>query len=240
MVFKYSLESFIPKERDTPQYNRYKAALYEQFARVGKALSSARRIELLDLLLQAERTVEDLADQTTMSIANTSQHLQVLKQARIVESERRGNHVVYRVTSDQAGNLLTSIQQFAEVGLAEVDAITRRFHDGCEEMEPLDRVQLMARAKTGDAIVLDVRPRAEYEAGHLPYAESLPLADLELRLASLPKDKQVVAYCRGPYCVLAVEAVERLRERGFNAVRLEDGVREWQEQGLPVEYDESA
>jgi rhodanese-related sulfurtransferase/DNA-binding MarR family transcriptional regulator len=223
-----------------PRYGRYKTALYDQFARVGKALSSARRIELLDLLLQAERTVEDLAGQTNMSIANTSQHLQVLKQARIVESERRGNHVVYRVTSDHAGNLLTSIQQFAEVGLAEVDAITRRFHDGCEEMEPVDRVQLMTRAKTGDAIVLDVRPKAEYEAGHLPYAESLPLEDLEQRLASLPKDKQIVAYCRGPYCVLAVEAVDRLREQGFNAVRLEDGVREWQEQGLPIEYEESA
>jgi len=175
-----------------------------------------------------------------MSVANTSQHLQILKQTRIVESTRHGNRVVYRVSNDQAGALLTSIQQFAEHGLAEVEAITRRFHDGCEEMEPVDRVQLMARAKSGDAIVLDVRPKAEYQAGHLPYAESLPLSDLEERLASLPKDKQIVAYCRGPYCVLAVEAVERLRQKGFNAVRLEDGVREWQEQGLPVEYAESA
>lgn len=222
-----------------PEYGRYKNALYEQFARVGKALCSARRLELLDLLLQAERTVEDLASETNMSVANTSQHLQVLKQARIVESQRRGNHVVYRVTHAQAADLLSSIQQFAEVGLTEVDAIMRRFHDGREDMEPVDRVQLMALAKIGDAIVLDVRPTEEYAAGHLPYAESLPLEDLELRLASLPKDKQIVAYCRGPYCVLAVEAVERLREKGFDAVRLQDGIREWQDQGLPVEYIDS-
>ncbi|MBU4557148.1 MAG: metalloregulator ArsR/SmtB family transcription factor [Actinobacteria bacterium] len=223
-----------------PQYDRYKTALYEQFARVGKALCSAKRLELIDLLLQTERSVEELANETSMSVANTSQHLQVLKQARIVESTRHGNRVVYRVSSEQAGALLTSIQQFAEQGLAEVEAITRRFHDGCAEMEPVDRVDLMARAGAGDVIVLDVRPRAEYEAGHLPFAESLPLEDLEQRLASLPKDKQIVAYCRGPYCVLAVEAVDRLRQRGFNAVRLEDGIREWQEQGLPVEYEESA
>lgn len=222
------------------RYERDKSALYEQFARVGKALCSAKRLELLDLLLQANRTVEELAKESGMSVANTSQHLQTLKQARIVESERRGNNVVYRATGEHAGLLLSSIQQFAEHGLAEVDAITRRFYDGCEEMEPVNRVQLMARAKTGDAIVLDVRPKAEYEAGHLPFAESLPLEDLEQRLESLPKDKQIVAYCRGPFCVLAVEAVERLRQRGFNAIRLEDGVREWQEHGLPIERAKSA
>jgi rhodanese-related sulfurtransferase/DNA-binding transcriptional regulator YhcF (GntR family) len=223
-----------------PQYDRYNTALYEQFARVGKALCSARRLELIDLLLQAQRTVNDLARQTGMSVANTSQHLQILKQARLVESERRGNNIVYRPTSDLVGGLLTSIQQFAENDLAEVEAITRRFHDGCEEMEPVDRVQLMKLAKAGDAIVLDVRPKAEYEAGHLPFAESLPLEELGQRLASLPKDKQIVAYCRGPYCVLAVEAVERLRQEGFDAIRLEDGVREWQERGLPIECAESA
>jgi len=223
-----------------PQYASYKAALYEQFARVGKALCSAKRLELLDLLLQTPRPVDELANETGMSIANTSQHLQILKQARIVDSQRRGNHVVYRVTSEHAGLLLSSIQQFAEHGLAEVEAITRHFHDAREEMEPVDRIQLMARAKIGDAIVLDVRPRAEFEAGHLPFAQSLPLEDLEQRLASLPKDKEIVAYCRGPYCVLAVEAVERLRQNGYNAVRLQDGVREWQERGLPVERVKSA
>lgn len=223
-----------------PQYDKYKMALYEQFARVGKALCSAKRLELLDLLLQAERPVEELACETGMSVANTSQHLQILKQTRIVDSERHGNHVVYRVTSDHAGTLLTSIQRFAEDGLAEVEAIIHRFHDDCDEMEPVDRVQLMDLAKAGDTIVLDVRPKAEYEASHLPFAESLPLEELEQRLASLPKDKQIVAYCRGPYCVLAVEAVERLRQEGFDAVRLEDGVREWQERGLPIECVESA
>ncbi|MBE0417544.1 MAG: metalloregulator ArsR/SmtB family transcription factor [Coriobacteriia bacterium] len=223
-----------------PGYDKYKSALYEQFARVGKALCSARRLELLDLLLQAERSVEELAHQSGMSVANTSQHLQVLKQARVVESERHGNRVVYRVANEFVGGLLSDIQQFAQHGLAEVEAITRRFHEGCEDMEPVDCARLLRLAESGNVIVLDVRPRAEYEAGHLPYATSMPLEELEQRLASLPKDKRIVAYCRGPYCVLAVEAVERLRQEGFDAIRLEDGVREWQERGLPVEYAESA
>jgi len=221
-------------------YAKDKAALYEQFARVGKALCSSRRLELIDLLLQAERTVEGLSRETGMSIANTSQHLQVLKQARVVDSERSGNHVVYRVASEHVGPLLSSIQQFAEAGLAEVDAITRRFHEGRTDMEGIDRAQLMSRARSGDVIVLDVRPQTEYEAGHLPFAESLPLERLEQRLSSLPKGKQIVAYCRGPYCVLAVEAVERLRQEGFDAVRLEDGVREWQDHGLPIEHAETS
>ncbi len=217
-------------------YARDKAALYEQFARVGKALCSARRLELIDLLLQAERTVEVLAGETGMSVANTSHHLQVLKQTRIVESERDGNHVIYRVAGEHVGALLAGVQQFAEESLAEVEAITRRFHDQREDMEAIDREQLISRAQSGDTIVLDVRPREEYEAGHLPFAQSLPLEELEQRLATLPKDKQIAAYCRGPFCVLAVEAVDTLRRRGFDAVRLEDGVREWQEHGLPVEH----
>lgn len=222
------------------QYSRYKSDLYEQFARVGKALSSAKRLELLDLLLQAERSVEELARVTGMSIANTSQHLQVMKQARLVESERQGNFIVYRPTSEHVTPLLATIQHFAEHELAEVEAITRHFHDNREQMEAVDRNLLLQRAEAGDVIVLDVRPTAEYEAGHLPHAVSLPLEDLEQRLSTLPKDKEIVAYCRGPYCVLAVEAVDRLRKEGFTAVRLEDGVREWNEHGLPVEYAETA
>lgn len=223
-----------------PEYGRYKSELYEQFARVGKALCSAKRLELLDLLLQTERSVEELARETGMSVANTSQHLQVMKQARLVESERRGNFVVYRPTSEHAADVLTSIQQFAEHGLAEVEAITRHFHDSRDDMEPVDRALLLSRAEAGDVVVLDVRPTAEYEAGHLPHAVSLPLEELEKRLSTLPRDKEIVAYCRGPYCVLAVEAVDRLRREGFTAVRLEDGVREWNEHGLPVEYAETA
>lgn len=222
-----------------PEYGRYKSELYEQFARVGKALCSAKRLELLDLLLQTERSVEELARETGMSVANTSQHLQVMKQARLVESERRGNFVVYRPTSEHAADVLTSIQQFAEHGLAEVEAITRHFHDSRDDMEPVDRALLLSRAEAGDVVVLDVRPTAEYEAGHLPHAVSLPLEELEKRLSTLPRDKEIVAYCRGPYCVLAVEAVDRLRKEGFTAIRLEDGVREWNEHGLPIEYAES-
>ncbi len=217
-------------------YSRYKSDLYEQFARIGKALSSAKRLELLDLLLQAERSVEDLACETEMSVANTSQHLQLMKQARLVESERRGNFVIYRPTSPHVAALLFGIQDFAEHALVEIEAITRHFQTSREDMEPVDRELLLTRAEAGDVVVLDVRPHAEYNAGHLPYAVSLPLAELEEHLATLPRDKQIVAYCRGPYCVLAVEAVDLLRERGFTAVRLEDGVREWNERGLPVEY----
>lgn len=217
-------------------YGHYKSELYEQFARVGKAVCNAKRLELLDLLLQAERNVEELARETRMSVANTSQHLQVLKRARLIESRRQGNFMVYQPTNEHVASLLGSIQRFAENGLAEVEAITRHFQENREDLEPLDRQRLLERARAGDVIVLDVRPEAEYEAGHLPHAVSLPLEQLEHRLSTLPRDKQIVAYCRGPYCVLAVEAVDRLRARGFNAVRLEDGVREWTDQGLPVEH----
>lgn len=219
---------------------QYTNAIYEQFARVGKALCNARRLELVDLLLQAERTVETLAAETGMSVANTSQHLQVLKQARLVESERHGNHVAYRTTSPAVAHLLLGIRHFAESNLAEVAAITQRFLDGRRDMEPIDRAALLERARSGDVVVLDVRPHEEYVTAHLPAAVSLPLEELERRISELPRDKEIVAYCRGPYCVLAVKAVELLLRNGLTAVRLEDGVQEWRERGLPIDQAESA
>ncbi len=214
---------------------KYKNAIYEQFARVGKAVCNAKRLELLDLLLQTERSVEVLAEQAGSSVANVSQHLQVLKQARLVESERRGNRVVYRIADPAVGQMLHVVRALAEKQLAEVSAITKQFLSGREGMEPVDREVLLQRVRGGDAVVLDVRPPEEYEAGHLPGATSIPLSELQRRLSELPKGKEIVAYCRGPYCVLAVKAVEMLRERGYQAVRLEDGVQEWLERGLPIE-----
>lgn len=214
---------------------KYKNAIYEQFARVGKAMCNAKRLELLDLLLQAERSVEALAQQAGSSVANTSQHLQTLKRARLVESERRGSRVIYRIADPAVGQMLRVVRAFAENQLAEVDAITKQFLAGREGMEPVDRDVLLQRVRGGDAVVLDVRPPEEYEAAHLPGATSIPLGELQRRLSELPKDREIVAYCRGPYCVLAVKAVEMLRERGYEAVRLEDGVQEWLERGLPIE-----
>lgn len=218
---------------------KYKNAIYEQFARVGKAVCNAKRLELLDLLLQTERSVEVLAEQAGSSVANVSQHLQVLKQARLVESERRGNRVVYRIADPAVGRVLHVVRALAENQLAEVSAITKQFLSGREGMEPVDRDALLQRVRGGDAVVLDVRPPEEYEAAHLPGATSIPLSDLQRRLSELPRDKEIVAYCRGPYCVLAVKAVEMLRERGYEAVRLEDGVQEWLEHGLPIETSTS-
>ncbi|RJQ53184.1 MAG: ArsR family transcriptional regulator [Actinobacteria bacterium] len=214
---------------------RYKNEIYEQFARVGKAVCNAKRLELLDLLLQTDRSVEILAEQAGSSVANVSQHLQVLKRARLVESERDGNRVVYRIADPAVGQILRLVRSFAEKQLAEVGAITREFLSGRGGMEPVDRERLLERARGGDVVVLDVRPAEEYEAGHLPGATSIPLSEIETRLSELPKDKEIVAYCRGPYCVLAVKAVEMLRERGYEAVRLEDGVQEWSERGFPIE-----
>lgn len=218
---------------------RYKNAIYEQFARVGKAVCNAKRLELLDLLLQTERSVEVLAEQAGSSVANVSQHLQVLKGARLVESERRGNRVVYRIADPAVGQMVHTVRAFAEKQLAEISAITKQFLSGREGMEPVDRDVLLQRVRGGDAVVLDVRPPEEYEAGHLPGATSIPLSELQRRLSELPRGKEIVAYCRGPYCVLAVKAVEMLRERGYEAVRLEDGVQEWLERGLPIETSTS-
>ncbi|KKL72080.1 hypothetical protein LCGC14_2088490 [marine sediment metagenome] len=213
---------------------RFKDAIYEQFARIGKAVSSPKRLELLDLLCQSERTVETLASETGMTVANTSQHLHVLRAARLVEAEREGLYVKYRLTDEAVCEFFRNVRMLAEKRLAEVEHIARQFLEGREGLEPVDRDSLLKRVREGEVTVLDVRPVEEYRAGHIPGAVSIPLKELERRLAELPRDQEIVAYCRGPYCVLALRAVEILRSRGFHAVRLEDGVPDWRARGYPI------
>jgi rhodanese-related sulfurtransferase/DNA-binding MarR family transcriptional regulator len=213
---------------------RFKDAVYEQFSRIGKAVSSPKRLELLDLLCQGERTVEALAGETGMSLANASQHLQVLRAARLVETEKEGVFVHYRLADEEVCAFFRSMRLLAESRLAEVERIRRRFLGSWGGMEPVNRDDLLMRVRTGAVTVLDVRPSEEYEAGHIPGALSVPLEDLERKLSDLPPDQEIVAYCRGPYCVLAVQAVEILRKRGFHAIRLEDGVQDWRARGFPV------
>jgi rhodanese-related sulfurtransferase len=213
---------------------RFKNDIYEQLARIGKAVSSPRRLELLDLLCQGERTVEVLAKEASMSLANASQHLRVLRQARLVEAEKRGLYVTYRLADTAVCDFFHSMRGLAESRLAEIERITRAFFIAREELEPVDRVRLLERVRSGELVVLDVRPPEEYRAGHIPGAISMPLATLKERLRELPDDREIVAYCRGPYCVMSIDAVELLRAHGFRALRLEDGVLEWRARHWPV------
>ena len=225
----------VPSPHPAPASSRpFKDAIYEQFARIGKALASPKRLELLDLLCQGPRTVEVLADQASLSLANASQHLSVLRAARLIQAEKRGLFVTYRLAEGVEGFYL-SLRSLAESRLAEVEATTRAFLEGRGAMESVNGAELLARALSGEVTVLDVRPVEEYRAGHLPNARSVPLAELRARLDELPRDREVVAYCRGPYCVLAIEAVRLLREEGFVALRLDTGPPDWRAQGLPVE-----
>jgi rhodanese-related sulfurtransferase/DNA-binding transcriptional ArsR family regulator len=214
---------------------RFKNAIYEQFARVGKALASPHRIELVELLSQGPRTVEALARMTDMSLANTSQHLQVLRAAGLLEATKEGLFVTYRLADGSVADLLLALRKVAETRLAEVAKVSRDFLAENAQLEPVDEDALRRRVRKGEVTVLDVRPPEEYEAGHIPGALSVPLPELAKRLSDLPKRREVVAYCRGPYCVLAIEAVKLLRARGFKAVRLEDGVLDWAALGLEVE-----
>jgi rhodanese-related sulfurtransferase len=212
----------------------FKDAIYEQFARIGKAVSSPKRLELLDLLCQGERTVEVLAKEAGISLANASQHLQILRSAHLIESEKRGQFVTYRLTDQAVCDFVLTMRVLAERELAEVEQIKRRFLEGKEGLEPVDRESLIERVKEGKVVVLDVRPVEEFLAGHIPGAVSIPLEEIEQKLSELPKDQEIVAYCRGPYCVLAVRAVEILREKGFHAFRMEEGVQDWRALGFPV------
>jgi len=212
----------------------YKRAVYGQFALIGKALCSGPRLEILDVLQQAERTVEVLATEVGMSVANTSHHLQVLKRSRLVESERRGQHVIYRLADPTVGDALRVVRVLGERRLSEIERVTIEFLADREGMEVVDQQALLERVGSGDCIVLDVRPPEEYDAAHVFGALSMPLEELERRLGELPRDRQIVAYCRGPYCVLAVNAVETLRRHGFDAVRASESVQDWRALGVPV------
>ena len=214
---------------------QFKDAIYEQFARIGKSVASGPRVEILDVLCQGPRTVETLAKQVGQSVANASHHLQVLRGARLVETAKDGTYVSYRLADEQVCAFFRTLRQLAESRLLEVEQVTREFMEARGAMEPVDREVLVERVKSGAVTVLDVRPVEEFDAGHLPGALSVPLGDLKRRLAELPRNREIVAYCRGPYCVMALEAVEILRARGFRAVRLEDGVPDWRARGLEVE-----
>jgi len=217
------------------QGRRFKTAIYEQFTRVSKALASPHRIEIIELLAQSPRTVDHLAKLADMSLANTSAQLQVLRQAGLVASSKEGLFVTYRLADPQVAELVRMVRRVAEDRLEEVRRITREFLAEHDQLEPMDEKALRRRVRDGEVTLLDVRPLEEFEVGHIPGALSIPLPELAERLASLPKKKAIVAYCRGPYCVLAVEAVSLLRRRGLKAMRLEDGVLDWAAAGLRIE-----
>ena len=215
-----------------------KTAIYEQIARIGQATASPSRLELLDLLSQGPRTVEALAKQTGQSVAATSHHLQVLRRARLVDGEKAGLYVTYRLADPQVGDFFLELRQLAESRLAEVQQVTREYLEQRGALEPVDNEELVRRVRAGEVTVIDVRPREEYVAGHIPGAISVPLADLPRRLRDLRKRRDIVAYCRGPYCVMSLDAVDLLRRQGFRAQRLEHGVVEWRAQGGRVDTGE--
>jgi len=213
----------------------YSDSIFREFARIGKAVASPRRLQLLEILAQGPRTVETLAERAGMSVANTSQHLQQLRQARLVQSERSGQFVTYSLAGDEVRQLLVALRSVADARLVEVEQLRREYLADCESMEHVDKDVLIDRVRRGDVLVVDVRPSEEFEAGHIAGAISVPLDRLEELVGELPRDKDLAAYCRGSYCVLAVDAVELLKKHGFNAYHLQDGVLELEAQGVQIE-----
>jgi len=213
-----------------------KQVIYNCLAEVAQALGHAHRLELLELLAQGESSVEKLATRAHLSFANTSRHLQILRRARLVETERRGKHVLYRLAGDaEVVGLMQALSRAGERNMAEIERVMNDYFRARDALEPVSREDLVSRLEAGSITVLDVRPEDEFARGHLPGAVNIPLGELERRLGELPPDREVVAYCRGPYCVLSFEAVAALRERSYRARRLEDGYPEWKASGLPVE-----
>ena len=217
-----------------------KDRIFEQFARIGHAMASPKRLELLDLLCQAEKSVETLANEAALSVANASRHLQILRAARLVDARKDGLRVYYRLADDEVCRFFGSLRKLAASRLAEIDFIVRDYFDDPKKLQPVDKRKLLNQAKAGEIIILDVRPKDEYIAGHIPYARSIPLIELKKHLQQFSPDQEIVAYCRGPYCVLAQEAMNLFRARGFKAERLEDGINEWRETGLPIVMGEAA
>lgn len=215
-----------------------KRTLNEQFSRVAKAVAHPKRIELLELMAQTERPVDALAEATAMGVSNTSAHLQVLRRARLVDTRREGTQIFYRLACPEVLAFLSALRGVAAAQLAEVGKVTHDYFESRDALEPISRDDLLQRASDGEVVVVDVRPGEEYRAGHIPGAASIPLNELVERLDELPSDTEIVAYCRGPYCVMAVEAVAMLRERGRRARRLEDGWPQWKAAGLPVETED--
>lgn len=212
-----------------------KNRLFSLWADIGKALSSPKRLELLDLIAQGERTVEELARESGLTINNTSSHLSVLKAARLIERRKKAQSVYHRLMGPEVVALLRSVQAVSRTGFHEIEHLAQTYLDGRDELEPLTAAQLRARLRAGEVTLIDVRPELEYRAGHIEGAISVPLEKLKTRFAEFPRSRPVIAYCRGPYCVFAVDAVEQLRKRGFKSFRLAVGYPDWAVAGLPVE-----
>src|SRR2546429_1243089 len=219
------------RERDS---RRAKTALFDEFARLAQALANGRRLEIVDVLANGERTVERLAAETGLSVANASQHLQVLREVGLVRRRRDGTRIYYELRDAEVFDMWRNLRNVAAQRRAEVSQLADAYLGARDSLEPVTRVELLRRLKRGEDVVVDVRPAEEFAAGHLPPAISIPLAELRRRLRELPRDKEVVAYCRGPYCAFAHKAVRILQQAGFRARRLEDGLPEWKAAGLPV------
>lgn len=215
-----------------------KDLLYEQVSRIGKAVSSPKRLEILEILAQGEKTVEVLATEASIDIRLASAHLKVLKEARLVEPRRDGRFIAYRLTGTDVSALWVNLRTVAEEHLVELRLAMDQLFAAPEKLDAETRLGLLERAKKGEVVVIDVRPSEEYRTGHLPYARSMPLSEIKQRLAELPADKEIVAYCRGPFCMMSTEAVALLRERGYRAQKISDGLPEWALAGLPVEQED--
>src|SRR5918993_3068685 len=213
----------------------FKDQLFEQFARVGKALANPHRLELVDLLAQGERSVENLAREAAMSVANTSRHLQELRAARLVEVRRDGLYGYYRLADERVFGVWRAMRELGEARLAEIDRLVETYRTNRGALEAVCAEELLAKTREGGVIVLDVRPEEEYRAGHIPGARSVPLERLEAYLGEIPEDREIVAYCRGPYCVFSDEAVALLMSHGYRARRLRQGLPDWRAAGMPVE-----
>lgn len=220
---------------DSDSKRRFKDSVYGQLARLGKALSSGPRLEILDLLTQGPRTVEAIAAEVGQTVANTSHHLRALARARLVQSDRSGLYVTYRVADDDISMTFVNLRALAERQFRELGEATARFLEDHGSHEPIDARALAQRLVAGDITLIDVRPASEYAAGHLRGAINVPLGELESRIAELPVDREVVAYCRGPFCVMALEATTTLRARGLRATPFDRSVADWRALGLPVE-----
>ena len=214
--------------------------MFEQFAAVARTLGSAHRLELLELLAQTERSVEELAGLSGLTIANASQHLQQLRRSGLVEARRDGKRVLYKLADTDVVALLGALRRITERNVGAVEKVLNSYFRHRDSLEAVSRKELLGRMREGLVTVIDTRPAEEFAAGHLPGALNLPLRELKRRLRELPRDQAIVAYCRGAYCVLSYEAVAELRKRGFNAFRLEEGYPEWRAAGLPVEHSAMA
>lgn len=228
-----SIHSSAPLGSNPPRSAR-KRRIYEQFARIGKALGSSTRLELLDLLSQGERSVDALAREASLGIASTSQHLRALAAARLVETRREGQRVVYRIADPSVVGVFHALRAAAEAQLAELDSVARAYLEHADEFESIDQVELSQRLRDGSVVLLDVRPREEFVQGHIRGAVNVPPAEVAAWAAEAPRKKQVVAYCRGPYCVYALDAARTLRQKGLRVRTMADGVNEWRAAGRAI------